>query len=48
MCTEPPDRILIRDSNDEERSTVVGPYSEGDIVTLKCEAYGGMCCWVFE
>lgn len=24
-----------------DRTTVVGPYSEGDIVTLRCDVYGG-------
>ncbi|XP_065355312.1 nephrin [Calliphora vicina] len=37
----PPEVVIIRDDSDVERSTVVGPYSEGDIVTLKCEAIGG-------
>ncbi|XP_062123864.1 LOW QUALITY PROTEIN: hemicentin-1 [Drosophila sulfurigaster albostrigata] len=37
----PPKQILIRDSANVERSTVVGPYSEGDIITLKCQVVGG-------
>ncbi|XP_037806016.1 nephrin-like [Lucilia sericata] len=37
----PPEIVIIRDDSDVERSTVVGPYSEGDIITLKCEAIGG-------
>ncbi|XP_055371722.1 hemicentin-1 [Condylostylus longicornis] len=37
----PPERISIRDDSGIERSTVVGPYSEGDVVSLKCEVYGG-------
>lgn len=41
MFLAPPDVVIIRDDSDVERSTVVGPYSEGDIVSLKCEAIGG-------
>ncbi|XP_055904209.1 lachesin-like [Eupeodes corollae] len=37
----PPERISIRDDADIERSSIVGPYSEGDVVSLKCEVYGG-------
>ncbi|KAI8116454.1 Nephrin [Lucilia cuprina] len=37
----PPEIVIIRDDSDVERSTVVGPYSEGDTITLKCEAIGG-------
>ncbi|XP_068152955.1 nephrin isoform X1 [Drosophila tropicalis] len=37
----PPKQVVIRDSANVERSTVVGPYSEGDIVTLKCQVIGG-------
>lgn len=37
----PPDRISIKDDSSIERSTVVGPYVEGDIVTLSCEVFGG-------
>uniref|UniRef100_A0A1A9ZZ50 Ig-like domain-containing protein n=1 Tax=Glossina pallidipes TaxID=7398 RepID=A0A1A9ZZ50_GLOPL len=37
----PADRILIRDDSNIERSTVVGPYTEGDVISLKCEVLGG-------
>lgn len=37
----PPDRISIRDESGVDRASVVGPYSEGDVVSLKCEVYGG-------
>ncbi|KAH8294938.1 hypothetical protein KR018_004471 [Drosophila ironensis] len=37
----PPKQVVIRDSANVERSTVVGPYSEGDIVSLKCQVIGG-------
>ncbi|XP_037730499.1 hemicentin-1 [Drosophila subpulchrella] len=37
----PPKQVIIRDSSNVERSTVVGPYSEGDIVSLKCQVIGG-------
>jgi hypothetical protein len=37
----PPERISIRDETGTERTSVVGPYSEGDMVKLKCEVYGG-------
>ncbi|KAH8280897.1 hypothetical protein KR054_003592 [Drosophila jambulina] len=37
----PPKQVIIRDSANVERSTVVGPYSEGDIVALKCQVIGG-------
>ncbi|XP_017092267.2 nephrin [Drosophila bipectinata] len=37
----PPKQVIIRDSANAERSTVVGPYSEGDIVSLKCQVIGG-------
>lgn len=37
----PPDRISIKDDTGVERSTVVGPYAEGDIITLSCEVFGG-------
>lgn len=39
----PPDKISIKDDTGVERSTVVGPYSEGDIITLSCEVFGGKC-----
>ncbi|XP_034475559.1 hemicentin-1 [Drosophila innubila] len=37
----PPKQVIIRDSANVERSTVVGPYSEGDIIALKCQVVGG-------
>ncbi|KAG4065909.1 hypothetical protein HA402_000356 [Bradysia odoriphaga] len=37
----PPDRISIRDEAGVDRASVVGPYSEGDTVSLKCDVYGG-------
>ncbi|KAL5284444.1 hypothetical protein ACFFRR_006630 [Megaselia abdita] len=37
----PPERVSIRDDSGIERSAVVGPYGEGDSVTLKCDVYGG-------
>lgn len=43
LFTVPPDRISIKDDTGVERSTVVGPYAEGDIITLSCEVFGGKC-----
>ncbi|XP_034662612.1 hemicentin-1 isoform X1 [Drosophila subobscura] len=37
----PPKQVIIRDNDNVERSTVVGPYSEGDLVILKCQVVGG-------
>ncbi|CAD7091434.1 unnamed protein product [Hermetia illucens] len=37
----PPERISIRDDSGIERSAVVGPYSEGHVMSLRCEVYGG-------
>ncbi|XP_058463277.1 hemicentin-1 isoform X2 [Malaya genurostris] len=37
----PPERVVIRDQLGAERTTVAGPYSEGDIVKLRCDVYGG-------
>lgn len=37
----PPERISIRDESNSERNSVVGPYSEGDTVKLKCDVFGG-------
>lgn len=39
----PPERICIKDESGTERTSVVGPYSEGDIVKLKCDVFGGEC-----
>ncbi|CAD6995432.1 unnamed protein product [Ceratitis capitata] len=36
-----PKEIVIRDENGVKRSTVVGPYNEGEFILLKCEAIGG-------
>lgn len=41
QSTVPPDKITIRDNAGAEKTSVVGPYSEGDVVTLSCEVYGG-------
>lgn len=38
----PPDKIVIRDNAGVEKKSVVGPYLEGDVVTVSCEVYGGM------
>lgn len=40
-ATVPPERVSIKDESDTERNTVVGPYSEGDLIKLKCDVYGG-------
>lgn len=37
----PPERISIRDESNAERNSVVGPYSEGDNMKLKCDVFGG-------
>ncbi|XP_058813514.1 neural cell adhesion molecule 1 isoform X2 [Topomyia yanbarensis] len=37
----PPERVVIRDQVGAERTTVAGPYSEGDIIKLRCDVYGG-------
>ncbi|XP_055588000.1 protein turtle [Uranotaenia lowii] len=37
----PPERVVIRDQQGTERTTVAGPYSEGDVVKLRCDVYGG-------
>lgn len=37
----PPERISIRDESNTERNSVVGPYSEGDTMKLKCDVFGG-------
>lgn len=33
--------MSIRDEFGIDRASVVGPYSEGDMVNLKCEVFGG-------
>ncbi|XP_053671696.1 neural cell adhesion molecule 1 [Anopheles nili] len=37
----PPERMVIRDQLGMERTTVAGPYSEGDNIRLRCDVYGG-------
>ncbi|XP_058059775.1 neural cell adhesion molecule 1 [Anopheles bellator] len=37
----PPERMVIRDQLGTERTTVAGPYSEGDNIKLRCDVYGG-------
>uniref|UniRef100_A0A182IW72 Ig-like domain-containing protein n=2 Tax=Anopheles atroparvus TaxID=41427 RepID=A0A182IW72_ANOAO len=37
----PPERMVIRDQLGMERTTVAGPYSEGDNIKLRCDVYGG-------
>lgn len=37
----PPDRISVKDESGAERTSVVGPYSEGDTINLYCEVFGG-------
>lgn len=41
LLTVPPERISIRDESSSERTTVVGPYNEGDTMKLKCDVFGG-------
>ena len=33
--------MVIRDQLGMERTTVAGPYSEGDNIKLRCDVYGG-------
>lgn len=37
----PPERLAIKDESNTERHSVVGPYSEGDTLRLKCDVFGG-------
>ncbi|XP_050100509.1 protein turtle homolog B [Anopheles aquasalis] len=37
----PPERMVIRDQLGAERTTVAGPYSEGESINLRCDVYGG-------
>ena len=37
----PPSAVIIYDEEDSERKTFVGPYQEGDSMSLHCQAYGG-------
>ncbi|ETN67965.1 hypothetical protein AND_000204 [Anopheles darlingi] len=39
--TIPPERMVIRDQLGAERTTVAGPYSEGESINLRCDVYGG-------
>ncbi|XP_037949413.1 neural cell adhesion molecule 2 isoform X2 [Teleopsis dalmanni] len=52
VVIDPPKQIRIYGDDDLERSTVVGPYNEGDVVSLKCEVHGGvpkpMLIWYHE
>jgi hypothetical protein len=41
LFSVPPERISIRDESNSERNSVVGPYSEGDTMKLKCDVFGG-------
>lgn len=41
LLSVPPERISIRDESNSERNSVVGPYSEGDTMKLKCDVFGG-------
>ncbi|XP_058982793.1 neural cell adhesion molecule 2 isoform X2 [Musca domestica] len=38
---EPPQKVVLWDDSGNELSTVVGPCSEGDIISLKCAVFGG-------
>ena len=37
----PPERPVIKDSNEEVLPSLVGPFNEGDSLTLTCETQGG-------
>jgi hypothetical protein len=43
--TVPPEKLVIVDEKGAERTSVVGPYSEGADLALRCDVYGGkyMC-----
>ncbi|KAJ9581210.1 hypothetical protein L9F63_023615, partial [Diploptera punctata] len=36
----PPERLVIVDEEGVERTSVVGPYSEGADLALRCDVYG--------
>ena len=42
LVAVPPERISIKDESGVDRTSVVGPYSEGEIVNLYCDVFGGM------
>jgi hypothetical protein len=37
----PPEKLVIMDEEGTERTSVVGPYSEGADLALRCDVYGG-------
>ena len=37
----PPDPVVIFDESGSARTSFVGPYTEGQQVTLICDAFGG-------
>jgi hypothetical protein len=37
----PPEKLVIVDEEGTERTSVVGPYSEGADLALRCDVYGG-------
>ncbi|CAG2167990.1 unnamed protein product [Oppiella nova] len=39
--TVPPKQVIIKDLDGNRLRDVIGPYDEGDSLTLVCEAYGG-------
>jgi hypothetical protein len=39
--TVPPEKLVIMDEEGAERTSVVGPYSEGADLALRCDVYGG-------
>jgi hypothetical protein len=39
--TVPPEKLVIMDEKGSERTSVVGPYSEGADLVLRCDVYGG-------
>lgn len=41
MSAVPPQKIIILDESGIERTSVVGPYSEGSNLLLRCDVYGG-------
>lgn len=38
----PPKSVIIKDKEGNALNGLVGPYNEGDSVTLICDAYGGL------
>ena len=41
LFIDPPDRLIILDEAGRNVSSVIGPYDEGMVLRLVCEAYGG-------